>query len=84
MAGLGLIEIILTYVLGEREDAWSSLTPLGQEYFDDEEDNLVAAYQINMTIIAIFEIVLGVLLFFNALAAFALHDAIPADYKPLK
>ena len=83
MVGLGLIEIILTYVLGEREDAWSSLTPLGQKFFDDDEEKLKATYQINMTIIAIFQIIIGVLLFFNSIAAFTLYRVIPEDYAPL-
>ena len=83
MLALGLAEIMLTYILGEREDAWSSLTPLGQEFFDDDEDKLKETYQINMTIIAIFQLIIGGLMLFNSIAAFTLYRYIPADYAPL-
>jgi hypothetical protein len=83
----GVLEIIVTLAMvndSEREDAWDSLTPLGQEYFDDDQDKLVEAYQINMTIIAIFMLLVGAVIAIEAFAGFYLYSYLPDDYVPLK
>lgn len=66
----------------DRSDTWNSLTPLSKAYYDDDKDKLDEDYRINMSIVCLFQIVIGVILLAIGIAVWVLFRKIPSGYLP--
>lgn len=68
---------------GDRDEVWTSLSALGQEYYDDDEDNLIEEYKVNITLVFLSQLIVGLLLFCIGIASWILYGKAPQGYIPL-
>lgn len=93
-AGLGWAAIMIIYSIAEfvagmvmsedkdRETTWNSLTPLGKEYYDEDQDKLAEDYRANMAMVTVFQIASAVILAAMSIALWVLHNKAPVGYLP--
>jgi len=80
---LSVAELISGMILAEeRDSAWNSLTPLGKEYYDNDQDNLNESYRLNMGLVCLFQAVSGVVCIATGIAVWILHNKAGQGYLP--
>lgn len=88
-AGLMIIYSVAEFVAGmvmsedtDRDSTWNSLTPLGKDYYDNDQDKLAEDYRVNMAMVTVFQIISAVILAALSIALWVLFNKAPVGYVP--